>query len=52
MVKKGEFIGFAANMDWDETKAFGLPSTEMQILIEMAKKVKELEAKINELEKR
>ena len=50
MVKKGEFVDFAANMDWDDNKLFGIPSTEMQIIIELSKKIKELETKLNEMD--
>ena len=44
MVKKGQFIDFASNLNTEEM------STEMQIIIELAKKVKELENKITELD--
>lgn len=53
MVNIGEFIEFASNLSQEKDISkgnFGL-STEMNIIIELSKKIKELEAKIVELEK-
>jgi len=46
MVEKGEYIDFAANID-DSIQI----STELEIIRELAIKIKELETRIVELEK-
>lgn len=54
MVDKGEFIEFASNLkvEGDLILGIGGPSTTMQIIIELCIKIKELETRIIELEKR
>ena len=53
MVKKGEFIDFAANLkvESDILKKEYSYSTEMQIIIELSKKIIILEERIAKLEK-
>lgn len=44
MVKEGEFVDFAANLSIDNL------STDMQIIVELAKRIKELEVRLKALE--
>ena len=53
MVKKGEYIKFASNISQEkdvEKGNLGL-STQMSIIVELSKKIVELEARIIKLEK-
>lgn len=52
MVKKGEFIEFASKMkvDGDILKGEDIYSTEMQVIIELSQKIKDLELRIKVLE--
>lgn len=51
MVKEGEFIDFAiALKSGDITKGESILPTETRIIVELAKKVKELELRIKVLE--
>ena len=49
MTRKGEFVEFAVKLADDEEHFKGLP-THMQILVELAKEVKKLKARIKVLE--
>lgn len=51
MVEKGEFIEFAASKEVVIIDGISGNSTEMQIMIEISKKIIELEERIIKLEK-